>query len=79
MFGYGIALRRCRICGFEGEMKTWLSNYSVPLLVTFILLLFYLIPGIIFIAWGWGKFKCPKCKALGKNVESINIVQFEPE
>lgn len=60
--------RKCLVCGFEGPMETWLRNYSLPQLITLILLLFYLIPGIIFIAWGWGKCKCPRCGALGKNM-----------
>ena len=77
MFGSGIAKRTCLICGHKGQMKTWVGNYSYPQLIAFILMLFYLIPGIIFIAWFWGKFKCPKCGALGKNVEFVNIIPFE--
>lgn len=61
--------RECLTCGYKGYMKTWLGNHSGPQIITLILCLFYLIPGIIFIAWGWGKYKCPKCGALGKNVE----------
>jgi len=60
--------RKCLVCGYEGTMKTWLSNYSFPQFVTLILLLFYLIPGLIFIGWGWKKYKCPTCGALAKNV-----------
>lgn len=61
--------RRCLVCDYSGEMKTWLRNYNLPQLITIVLLLFYLVPGIIFIAWGWGKYKCPKCGALAKNVQ----------
>lgn len=60
--------RQCLTCNYQGTMKTWLSNYSFPQLVTLILLLLYLVPGLIFIAWGWGKYKCPRCGALAKNV-----------
>lgn len=59
--------RRCLTCGYVGTMKTWLRNYNLPQFVAFILLLFWIIPGLIFIAWGWGKYKCPQCGALGKS------------
>lgn len=58
--------KKCLSCGYVGPMKTWLSNYNAPQFITLILLLFYVIPGLIFIAWGWGKHKCPQCGALGK-------------
>ena len=64
---YGKGNRRCLICGYKGPMKTWLSNYSLPQLIALIGLLCYFIPGVIFILWGWGKYKCPDCGALGKN------------
>lgn len=60
--------RKCLACGFEGNMKTWLRNYNLPQFVSLILLLFYIIPGLIFIGWGWGKYKCPQCGALAKSV-----------
>jgi hypothetical protein len=50
-------------------MKTWMANYSFPQFVAIIGLLFYLIPGVIFIAWAWGKYKCPKCGALDHSAE----------
>lgn len=62
--------RRCTRCGYIGKMKTWLNNYSGAQFIALILLLFYLIPGIIFIAWAWGKYKCPSCGALGLNCQS---------
>jgi hypothetical protein len=67
--------RRCLVCQYSGPMKTWLSNYNLPQFIAIICLLFYVIPGLVFIGWGWGKFKCPKCGALAKNVP----VQFKPE
>lgn len=66
--GIGNDSRRCLVCGYDGSMKTWLSNYSIPLLIAIIGLFFYIIPGFIFIIWAWGKYKCPHCGALGKNV-----------
>jgi len=48
-------------------MKTWLSNYILPQFIVILGILFYVIPGLIFMGWGWGKFKCPKCDALAKN------------
>ena len=61
--------RKCLQCGRVGQMKTWLRNYSLPQLIAIIGLLFYFLPGLIFIAWGWGKYKCPSCGALAKNVQ----------
>lgn len=66
-------MKRCLMCGYEGEMKTWLSNYGLPQFLVIVLLLCYLIPGLIFIAWGWGKYKCPQCGALAKNVDIIHV------
>lgn len=52
-------------------MKTWLANYGLPQFIALVLLFLYVIPGLIFIAWGWGKYKCPKCGALGKSTLMI--------
>lgn len=60
--------RRCTACGFQGQMKTWLRNYSMPQFLALILLLFWVLPGVIFIAWGWGKYKCPHCGKVGENL-----------
>ena len=60
--------RRCLSCGYAGGMKTWLSNYATGWLTSIILLCLWIIPGLIFIMWGWKKFKCPQCGALAKNV-----------
>lgn len=60
--------RRCLICGFSGAMKTWLSNDPFPFAIALILLCFYVVPGIVFILFYWGKYKCPNCGALGKSV-----------
>ena len=65
------ATRRCLSCGYTGQMTTWLLHYGLPQFVALIGLLFYVIPGLIFIAWGWGKFKCPKCGALAKNTPDL--------
>lgn len=60
--------RRCTNCGAQGTMKTWLRNYSLPQLLAIVLLLFWVLPGVIFIAWAWGKYKCPHCGKVGENV-----------
>lgn len=69
--------RRCLECEFEGEMKTWLGNYNAPQAIGCLLMLFYVIPGIIFLAWGWGKYKCPQCGALGKNISLLGTSKAE--
>lgn len=58
--------RACLQCGYRGAMTTWF-NHLLPLLAAIALLFAYIVPGLIFIAWGWGKYKCPNCNALGKN------------
>ncbi len=60
--------RRCLACQYRGTMKTWLGGYFAPQLIALLGLLFFVIPGIIFIAISAGKFKCPKCGAIGKNI-----------
>jgi len=72
---YGRSGRKCLACGYEGKMKTWLSNYNAPQFIVVIGLLFFFIPGLIFIALYWGKHKCPSCGAIGKNQQISNVVQ----
>lgn len=67
--------RRCLACGYQGEMKTWLGNHNLPQLILVILLLCYVIPGIVFAAWAYGKYKCPECGAIGKSVRSDTPLQ----
>lgn len=59
--------RHCNNCGFTGQMKTWLRNHSAPQLLAIVLTLFWILPGVIFIAWGWGKYKCPNCGKVGES------------
>ena len=77
---YGRTGRRCLVCGYEGKMKTWLGHYNAPQFIALLGLLFFFIPGMIFIALFWGKYKCPSCGALGKNQEirlSVHIRPYE--
>lgn len=67
--------RRCMQCNYVGDMKTYL-DHLFPLCLAVILLFCYLIPGLIFIAVVWGKYKCPHCGALGKNIPPP--VRYEP-
>jgi hypothetical protein len=53
-------------------MKTWLRNYNFPQFIIVLGLLFWVLPGLIFMAWGWGKYKCPQCGALDKNSPAID-------
>lgn len=70
--------RRCLSCGFEGPMKSWIQNNSAPQLVSLILLFFWIIPGVIFIIWAWGKYKCPRCNTVGKNMMLDQTSGSEP-
>ena len=63
----GCRVRKCLACGYEGEMKTWLSNYKVPKFIVIAGFLLGYIPGLVFIALYWGKYKCPGCGSIGKN------------
>jgi hypothetical protein len=48
-------------------MKSWLGNYFFPQLLAAILLLCWILPGVVFIVWGWDKYKCPQCGKVGEN------------
>ena len=63
----GCSVRTCQKCGYEGEMKTWIAHYTPPKLIAVAGFLLGYIPGLIFLAFYWGKCKCPKCGAVGKN------------
>lgn len=62
------AHRKCLSCGYDGGMETWLANYSFPQALSIIFLLCYIIPGLIFIWWAYGKYKCPQCGVIGKSI-----------
>lgn len=59
--------RRCTACGFTGPMKTWMRNYNPPQFVALFLLFLWVLPGLVFIAWHWGRYKCPNCGKVGEN------------
>jgi predicted RNA-binding Zn-ribbon protein involved in translation (DUF1610 family) len=65
--------RKCLSCGNEAEMKTWLTNYAVPKVIAVAGFLLGYIPGLIFLAIYWGKYKCPRCGAVGKNQVISNV------
>jgi DNA-directed RNA polymerase subunit RPC12/RpoP len=75
----GVNRRSCLVCGYEGEMKTWLLNNSAPQFVALLGLLFFFIPGLIFITLSWGKYKCPHCGALGKNQPISDVINFKQQ
>ncbi len=68
----GCSVRKCLACGHEGEMKTWISNYVAPKIIVITGFLLGYIPGLIFLVFYWGKYKCPSCGAVGKNMGSLN-------
>lgn len=59
----GRGARKCLACNYAGKMKPYLSHGG-PMLTTLILLLFFFIPGLIFVLLNRGKFKCPHCGAV---------------
>jgi hypothetical protein len=59
--------RNCHACGYTGRMKTWMKNYNPPQFIALLLLLLWIIPGLIFVAWAWGKYKCPQCGKVDQN------------
>jgi len=59
----------CVFCRFEGTMKLWLRNYNQPQFLTLLLLLLWIIPGLIFLAWSRDKFMCPNCGKVGKMLQ----------
>ena len=65
------SIRKCLACGYEGEMKTWISAYTVPKLLLVAGFILGYLPGIIFLAVYWGKCKCPGCGAIGKNEKIV--------
>jgi len=56
--------RKCKYCGFKGYMDRWFSIRVYPLVISFILLLCGLIPGILFIALNRNKLICPQCGSI---------------
>lgn len=59
--------RKCLSCGYEGKMKTWIANYTAPKLILIAGFLLGYLPGLIFLAVYWGKYKCQNCGTVGKN------------
>ena len=62
-----ISIRSCASCGFTGEMKTWISHYTRPKLLLLLGFVLGYVPGLLFLVYYWGKFKCPTCGTVGKN------------
>jgi len=65
--------RQCSACGYEGDMKTWISNYKAPKFYFILGFICGYIPGLIFLAFYWGKYKCPSCGVIGKSQQIRGI------
>ena len=65
--------RKCLHCGCEGKMKTWISNYKAPKFYFVLGFICGYIPGLIFLAFYWGKYKCPSCGVVGKNQQISGV------
>jgi len=68
-------VRTCLACGYEGEMKVWLSKYIAPKLIAVAGFVLGYIPGLIFLAFYWGKYKCPSCGKVGKSQQTQQITK----
>ena len=66
--------RTCRSCGFNGYMDRWFKKRIKPRLITFVLLLPGLIPGILFYVWGRRKLICPNCGEIQKLIKLKSLV-----
>jgi len=66
-------VRKCLSCNQVSRMKTWLGNYNGPQFIAVLLLLCFLLPGLIFIAWASGKYKCPSCGKVGNNMQLVDL------
>jgi predicted RNA-binding Zn-ribbon protein involved in translation (DUF1610 family) len=69
----GSSIRTCLACGYNGEMKTWIPNYKAPKLFAVLGFMLGYIPGLIFLAIYWGKYKCPSCGAIGKSQQARDL------
>jgi hypothetical protein len=63
----GHCYRKCLSCGFEGCMKTWIANYTAPKFIVLAGFVLGYLPGLAFLAFYWGKHKCPGCGDVGKS------------
>ena len=65
--GNSECVRKCIACGHEGKMKTWIANYVAPKIIIVAGFVLGYLPGLIFLIYYWGKYKCQNCGAIGKN------------
>lgn len=54
---------RCLACGYRGPMSTVLKTTRGGLL-SLLLLLAMLVPGVLYIVWRWNAPVCPRCGAV---------------
>lgn len=62
-------VRRCLICGYVGPMETVLYSARGGCF-TFILLMAFVVPGVLYMIWRWNTPTCPRCGAVNKAVIS---------
>jgi len=67
------SIRTCTACGFKGDMKTWIANYVAPKIIVIVGFVLGYLPGVIFLVYYWGKYKCPNCGAIDKNTPSPQL------
>lgn len=62
---------RCLVCGYHGQLSTVLKTTRGGLL-SLLLLLAMLVPGVLYIIWRWNAPICPRCGA-------VNHAVIDPE
>lgn len=72
-------IRKCLQCGYTGEMSTYLSDNWGGIIIAIVLLCFWVVPGLVFIGFFWGKWQCPNCGSIGKNSDPILGQQIDLE
>lgn len=60
--------RECCVCGYRGKMRTWFQSSGLPVVFLIIGLSLYIIPGLIFWMYAWGRIVCPRCGTMNKSI-----------
>lgn len=65
----------CTRCGYAGPLQAWLKHERQPKFIALLGFWLGILPGLLFLAWSWEKYKCPSCGALQDRREAWAIVR----